>query len=101
MRILKFERLHLPAEETHRTCIVVEDGRIRDLLTPARAAEISGAEVVDLTGAIGGPGLIDLHGITTFGVCAKPEAENPIGYFGTGLKYALAFFLGEGLKLEL
>jgi hypothetical protein len=47
------------------------------------------------------PGLINLHGITTFGVCAKPEVENPIGYFGTGLKYALAVLLREGCTVEL
>ncbi len=46
-------------------------------------------------------GLIDLRGITTFGVCAKPETKNPIGYFGTGLKYAIAVLLREGLKVTL
>lgn len=34
-------------------------------------------------------GLIDLRAIRTFGVSAK-DCENPIGFFGTGLKYALA-----------
>lgn len=37
-------------------------------------------------------GLIDLRGITTFGVSAK-ECEDPIGKFGTGLKYAIAVCL--------
>lgn len=46
-------------------------------------------------------GLIDLRGITTFGVCAKPETKNPIGYFGTGLKYAIAVLLREGQKVTL
>lgn len=46
-------------------------------------------------------GLIDLRTITTFGVCVKPETENPIGYFGTGLKYAIAVLLREGLKVAL
>ncbi len=46
-------------------------------------------------------GLIDLRGITTFGLCVKPETMNPIGYFGTGLKYALAVLLREGLKVTL
>ncbi len=45
-------------------------------------------------------GLIDLRGVTTFGVCAK-GSENPIGYFGTGLKYAIAICLREGLQIEL
>ena len=46
-------------------------------------------------------GLIDLRGITTFGVCVKPETTNPIGYFGTGLKYAIAVCLREGQKVTL
>ena len=36
------------------------------------------------------PGLIDLRAFTTFGVNSKPNSKNPIGYFGTGLKYAVA-----------
>ena len=36
------------------------------------------------------PGLIDLKAFTTFGVNSKPQASSPIGYFGTGLKYAIA-----------
>lgn len=35
-------------------------------------------------------GLIDLRAFTTFGINAKPNTDNPIGYFGTGLKYAVA-----------
>lgn len=35
------------------------------------------------------PGELDPRLITTFGVSIK-ESTNPIGYFGTGLKYALA-----------
>lgn len=34
-------------------------------------------------------GLIDLRAVRTFGVSAK-DCENPIGFFGTGLKYAIA-----------
>jgi hypothetical protein len=34
-------------------------------------------------------GLIDIQAVTTFGVSSK-ECNNPIGFFGTGLKYALA-----------
>lgn len=37
-------------------------------------------------------GLIDPLSITTFGVSSK-ETKNPIGYFGTGLKYAIAVIL--------
>lgn len=36
------------------------------------------------------PGLIDLAAFTTFGVNSKPATASPIGYFGTGLKYAIA-----------
>ncbi len=45
-------------------------------------------------------GLIDIRGITTFGVCAK-ESNSPIGYFGTGLKYAIAILLREGQKITV
>lgn len=38
------------------------------------------------------PGLIDPRAIATFGVNVK-GTENPIGYFGTGLKYALGILL--------
>lgn len=36
------------------------------------------------------PGEIDLRSFTMFGINAKPNSQNPIGYFGTGLKYATA-----------
>lgn len=36
------------------------------------------------------PGLIDIQSFTTFGINVKPNTTNPIGYFGTGLKYAIA-----------
>lgn len=39
-------------------------------------------------------GTIDLNTIMTFGVSVK-ESDNPIGQFGTGLKYALAILLRE------
>ncbi len=45
-------------------------------------------------------GLIDPLGITTFGVNAK-TSENPIGYFGTGLKYAIAVLLRCGQKITI
>lgn len=40
-------------------------------------------------------GLIDLDAVKTFGVSVK-ENKNPIGYFGTGLKYAIAVILRNG-----
>lgn len=36
------------------------------------------------------PGLIDIRSFTTLGINAKPNSDNPIGQFGTGLKYAVA-----------
>jgi len=45
-------------------------------------------------------GIIDPRSITTFGVSAK-ETENPIGYFGTGMKYAIAILLREGHKITV
>ncbi len=45
-------------------------------------------------------GIINMHGITTFGVCAK-DTDDPIGYFGTGLKYALAVLMRENLKVTV
>lgn len=39
-------------------------------------------------------GIIDLSAVTTFGVNVK-ENENPFGFFGTGLKYAIAILLRE------
>ncbi len=45
-------------------------------------------------------GLIDLEAISTFGVNAK-VTHNPIGYFGTGLKYAIAVLLRFGHDVVL
>lgn len=47
------------------------------------------------------PGLIPLESFTAFGVNAKPSSTNPFGYFGTGLKYAIAVLLREGQQIEL
>lgn len=45
-------------------------------------------------------GVIGLTGITTFGVSAK-VTDNPIGYFGTGLKYAVAIVQRLGGQMVL
>lgn len=38
-------------------------------------------------------GVIDIRAIKTFGVNSKDDKESAIGYFGTGLKYAIAILL--------
>lgn len=35
-------------------------------------------------------GKLDLRSLTVFGLNSKPATDTPIGYFGTGLKYAVA-----------
>lgn len=45
-------------------------------------------------------GEIDIRLITTIGVNVK-EGPSPIGYFGTGLKYAIATALRHGFEIEV
>ncbi len=45
-------------------------------------------------------GLIDLTSIKTFGVSVK-DTDNPFGYFGTGLKYAIAILLRENCSITI
>lgn len=47
------------------------------------------------------PTVLDIRAITTFGINAKPNSNSPIGFFGTGLKYAIAVCLREGLPLSI
>lgn len=47
------------------------------------------------------PTTLDLNALTVFGLSAKPCSINPIGYFGTGLKYAMAILAREGCGVEL
>lgn len=47
------------------------------------------------------PGLIDLKSFTHFGLNAKPNSQNPIGYFGTGLKYAIAVLCRKQIPISL
>lgn len=46
------------------------------------------------------PGEIDIRSISTFGVSVK-ESDNPIGFFGTGLKYAIAVLLRNGCSITI
>lgn len=47
------------------------------------------------------PGLLDTRAFTTFGLHAKPKSDNPIGKFGTGLKYAVATLVRLGCKVQV
>lgn len=46
------------------------------------------------------PGELDIRGVTMLGINAK-EGPSAIGFFGTGLKYALAVLLREEQKVEI
>ena len=47
------------------------------------------------------PGELDLRLVSTFGINVKPNTTNPVGYFGTGLKYALAVLAREGCDVVI
>ena len=47
------------------------------------------------------PGLIPLEAFTVMGLSAKPNSSNPIGRFGTGLKYSIAVLLRMNLSVTL
>lgn len=53
-----------------------------------------------MTVTLTNPGLIPIEAVTTMGVSAK-EGENPIGFFGTGLKYAVASLLRTSQKITI
>lgn len=44
------------------------------------------------------PGLLDIKAITVMGLSAKPNSTNPIGQFGTGLKYAISTLVRLGAE---
>jgi hypothetical protein len=46
-------------------------------------------------------GAIDIRAITTFGVSSKENPDSAIGYFGTGLKYAIAICLRNGCDFSI
>ena len=47
------------------------------------------------------PGDFPLDAFDTFGTNVKPSTDNPIGHFGTGLKYAVAIILRLGGSITL
>jgi hypothetical protein len=46
-------------------------------------------------------GELDIRAIKTFGVNSKDDKESAIGYFGTGLKYAIAILLRNGHDISI
>lgn len=46
-------------------------------------------------------GVIDAHSITTFGVSSKDDPSKAIGFFGTGLKYAIAIIMRLGGSINI
>lgn len=46
-------------------------------------------------------GKLDLRSLSTFGLNSKPNTTNPIGYFGTGMKYAIAVLLRKHVSIEM
>lgn len=47
------------------------------------------------------PTLLDIRAITTFGLHAKPNSKSPIGYFGTGLKMAIAVLVRNNIRVKI
>lgn len=47
------------------------------------------------------PGLIPIEAFTMMGINVKPNTKNPIGHFGTGLKYAIAILLRYNASIVL
>jgi hypothetical protein len=41
------------------------------------------------------PTQLDMRAITVFGINSKPNSKSPIGFFGTGLKYAISVLVRE------
>lgn len=46
-------------------------------------------------------GVLDIRAVKTFGVSSKEDRSTAIGYFGTGLKYAIAILLRNGHRIGI
>lgn len=46
-------------------------------------------------------GHIPIEAFTTFGINSKPNSLNPIGFFGSGLKYAVSVLVREGIEVSV
>lgn len=47
------------------------------------------------------PGILDVRSILIMGINVKPKTDNPIGYFGTGLKYAIAVLVSNDIPVTI
>lgn len=47
------------------------------------------------------PTKLDMNAFQVFGVSSKPNTNNPIGYFGTGLKYAIAVLVNKDIDVSI
>lgn len=47
------------------------------------------------------PGHIPMESFITFGINSKPNSLNPIGFFGSGLKYAVSVLVREGIEISV
>lgn len=47
------------------------------------------------------PGVLDIRALTVLGIHAKPNSDNPIGQFGTGLKYAIAVLMRHAASITI
>lgn len=65
-----------------------------------KGEEIETSELAESFLVFSNPGLLDLNAVRIMGVSVK-ESENPIGFFGTGLKYAIATILRLGGRIEV
>lgn len=46
-------------------------------------------------------GLLDFQSLLVFGMSSKPNTANPIGFFGTGLKYAIAVLMRHNIPVTV
>jgi N-acetylglucosamine-6-phosphate deacetylase len=61
MKIFSCGTLFKPLPEIHKTNICVENGKISDFLSKNEMSRNLDAEIIDLSGNIVGPGLVDIH----------------------------------------
>lgn len=46
-------------------------------------------------------GTLDIRALTVMGINSKPNSDSPIGFFGTGLKYAIAVLIRNGCSIGI